>query len=162
MPEGRSGRGAYEVSVLAANENADMDRGVTLEGRGFLTWVKVTYSETTADPWLSQLPPEQRGCLFEDERPGNLFDHIATTWYTQETCLFACRLAFLVDRCGCYPYLIAKQGKLVFAHRRKQKTKTLSSLSYRLYFLVSPWVSRTFCRESVHPRTVQVPHRLER
>ncbi|XP_034234042.1 pickpocket protein 19-like [Thrips palmi] len=125
----------YEISVQAANENADMDKGVSLSGNpGTVTAVKVTYSETTADPWMAGLPPEQRRCLFEDEKPKELFDHIATAWYTQETCMFACRLDFLVRHCGCYPFLITKKDEQCSL----EQYKCLIDLNERLFWVRLP------------------------
>ena len=85
----------YSVSLNNHLDSFNLD-GVVVKPK-FLT---VTPVQLSAAEDVKSVRPESRKCLFPDEAP----DESMFTTYTQNLCLWECRLAKARDTCGCTPW----------------------------------------------------------
>ncbi|CAH1405219.1 unnamed protein product [Nezara viridula] len=64
--------------------------------------IKATVTESSDD--IRKMHPAVSGCYFKDSKKS-----LITTIYSQKSCLFECRMSFLIKKCGCLPYYIVME-----------------------------------------------------
>lgn len=90
-----------QIQIHHPNEYPEPGMGtlipIKMEKMNFL--IKATVTESSDE--IRKMYSAVSGCYFKDTAKS-----LITRIYSQKSCLFECRLSFLIKKCGCLPYYI--------------------------------------------------------